>query len=45
MIQSIHVSASGGARTMIDRITDDVTSFIGPTPRNDDITLIAIRKK
>ena len=30
---------------MIARLTDDLRAFIGPHPQNDDITLIAIRKK
>jgi serine phosphatase RsbU (regulator of sigma subunit) len=26
-------------------LTDDLRAFIGPHPQNDDITLIAIRKR
>lgn len=44
MIQSIQASASGGAPAMIARLTDDLQTFIGTYPQNDDITLIVIRK-
>jgi len=45
VIQSILASASDGAAAIIARLTDDLRAFIGPHPQNDDITLIAIRKK
>jgi len=44
MIQSIQASASGGAPAIIARLTDDLRTFIGTYPQNDDITLIVIRK-
>jgi phosphoserine phosphatase RsbU/P len=44
-ITSILASADDGAAAIIARLTDDVRAFIGPHPQNDDITLIAIRKK
>jgi sigma-B regulation protein RsbU (phosphoserine phosphatase) len=45
MIESILASANDGAAGIITRLTDDLRAFIGPHPQNDDITLIAIRKR
>ena len=45
MIKSIQASAPEGAAAMITRLTDDLWTFVGAEPQNDDITLIAIRKK
>ena len=45
VIASILASAADGAAGVIARLTDDLRTFIGPHPQNDDITLIAIRKK
>ena len=45
VIQSIQASAPDGAAAMITRLTDDLRAFVGVQPQNDDITLIAIRKK
>jgi sigma-B regulation protein RsbU (phosphoserine phosphatase) len=42
---SIAASASQGATAMRQRLTDDLTAFIGSYPQSDDITLIVIRKK
>ncbi len=45
VIKSIQASASDGAAAIIARLTDDLRAFVGTHPQNDDITLIAIRKK
>ncbi len=45
VITSIQASAPEGAAAMITRLTDDLWTFVGARPQNDDITLIAIRKK
>ena len=45
VIQSIQASAREGAAAIITRLTDDLRAFVGTHPQNDDITLIAIRKK
>lgn len=45
MIQSIQASAAAGTQAIIRKLTDDLRDFAGVTPQNDDITLIAIRKK
>ena len=44
MIQSVRASATDGAQTIVKTIIEDVRSFIGSVPQNDDITVIAIRK-
>ncbi|HEX4706999.1 MAG TPA: GAF domain-containing SpoIIE family protein phosphatase [Candidatus Udaeobacter sp.] len=44
LMQSVRASANGGAQAIVKKITEDVREFTGPTPQNDDITLIAIRK-
>jgi sigma-B regulation protein RsbU (phosphoserine phosphatase) len=44
MIQSVRASATDGAQTIVKRIIEDVRSFTGSFPQNDDITVIAIRK-
>jgi sigma-B regulation protein RsbU (phosphoserine phosphatase) len=43
-IASIRSSATEGARAIVTRLIDDLRSFVGSTPQNDDITMIAIRK-
>jgi sigma-B regulation protein RsbU (phosphoserine phosphatase) len=45
MMQAIQASAPEGAPGIIKRLTDDLRSFVGRNPQNDDITLIAIRRK
>ena len=45
MIQSIQAGAPNGAAAIRKRLTDDLMDFVGNQPQNDDITLIAIRKK
>ena len=45
VIKSIQASAPEGAAAIITRLTDDLWTFVGARPQNDDITLIAIRKK
>jgi phosphoserine phosphatase RsbU/P len=37
-------SAKQGAQAIVSRLIDDLRNFVGSTPQNDDITLIAIRK-
>jgi sigma-B regulation protein RsbU (phosphoserine phosphatase) len=44
LMQSVRASANSGAQAIVKKITEDVREFTGPTPQNDDITLIAIRK-
>jgi len=44
MIESVRASAPEGAPAIITRLIDDLRSFVGAQPQNDDITLIAIRK-
>src|SRR5205823_2207276 len=43
-IGSVHSSAKEGAQAIVTRLIDDLRNFVGSTPQNDDITLIAIRK-
>ncbi len=43
-MQSVRASAKNGAQAIITRLIDDLRNFVGSTPQNDDITLIAIRK-
>jgi sigma-B regulation protein RsbU (phosphoserine phosphatase) len=44
MMESVRVSAPEGAPAIITRLIDELRSFVGAQPQNDDITLIAIRK-
>src|SRR5712671_1787607 len=44
MIECVRASALGGAPAIISRLIDELRSFVGSQPQNDDITLIAIRK-
>jgi sigma-B regulation protein RsbU (phosphoserine phosphatase) len=44
MMQSVRASAPRGAPAIIERLIEDLRGFVGSTPQNDDITLIAIRK-
>src|SRR5450432_95853 len=44
MVQCVRASAPSGAPAMITRLIDELRSFVGAQPQNDDITLIAIRK-
>src|SRR5438874_102697 len=43
-IASVRSSAKEGAQAMVTRLIDDLRNFVGSTPQNDDITMIAIRK-
>ncbi len=43
-IGSVQSSAKEGAQAIVTRLIDDLRNFVGSTPQNDDITLIAIRK-
>ena len=43
-MHSVQASATDGAPAIINRLVEDVRSFVGSTPQHDDITLIAIRK-
>jgi sigma-B regulation protein RsbU (phosphoserine phosphatase) len=45
VMHAIQASAAAGAPAIIRRLTDDLREFAGATPQNDDITLIAIRRK
>ncbi len=44
MMQAIRASAPEGSPAIVKRLTDDLQSFVGLQPQNDDITLIVIRK-
>ena len=44
-IAAMRESATQGAQAIVARLIDDLRNFVGSTPQNDDITLIAIRKK
>ena len=44
LIQAVQTSAPEGAPAIVKRLTDDLRSFAGLTPQNDDITLIVVRK-
>ena len=44
MIECVRASAKEGAPAIIARVIDELRSFVGVQPQNDDITLIAIRK-
>jgi len=43
-IGSVQSSAKEGAQAVVTRLIDDLRNFVGSTPQNDDITMIAIRK-
>jgi sigma-B regulation protein RsbU (phosphoserine phosphatase) len=45
MKRAIQASAPEGAAAVVSRVAAEVRAFIGDHPQNDDITLIAIRKK
>src|SRR5205807_7456438 len=40
----VESSAKEGAQAVVTRLIDDLRNFVGSTPQNDDITMIAIRK-
>jgi sigma-B regulation protein RsbU (phosphoserine phosphatase) len=44
VVQCVRASAPSGAPAIITRLIDELRSFVGTQPQNDDITLIAIRK-
>jgi sigma-B regulation protein RsbU (phosphoserine phosphatase) len=44
MTQSVQESVNTGAYAVINHLTEEVRSFVGSQPQNDDITLVAIRK-
>ena len=44
LVQCVRDSAPSGAPAIITRLIDELRSFVGTQPQNDDITLIAIRK-
>jgi phosphoserine phosphatase RsbU/P len=44
MIASVQSTAKKGAQAIVTQLIDDLRNFVGSTPQNDDITLIAIRK-
>ena len=43
-IGSVQSGAKEGAQAIVTRLIDDLRNFVGSTPQNDDITMIAIRK-
>jgi sigma-B regulation protein RsbU (phosphoserine phosphatase) len=43
-MESVRASAGSGAQAIVTRLIDDLRTFVGSQPQNDDITLIAIRK-
>src|SRR5438876_4529203 len=43
-IQAVRASALNGAPAIVNRLIDDLRTFVGSQSQNDDITLIAIRK-
>jgi sigma-B regulation protein RsbU (phosphoserine phosphatase) len=43
-INSVRATALKGAPAVITGLIDELRGFVGATPQNDDITLIAIRK-
>ena len=44
LVNCLRTSASSGAAALITGLIDELRSFVGAQPQNDDITLIAIRK-
>jgi sigma-B regulation protein RsbU (phosphoserine phosphatase) len=44
MMQSVRDSATNEAPAIVKKIIEDVRTFTGSVPQNDDITLIAIRR-
>src|SRR5947209_8310533 len=42
--EAFRTSAKQGPQAIVSRLIDDLRNFVGSTPQNDDITLIAIRK-
>src|SRR6266481_5196246 len=42
VVQCVRASAPSGAPAIITRLIDELRSFVGAQPQNDDITLIAI---
>ena len=44
-IAALRAGAPQGAPAIVKRLTDDLRTFAGIQPQNDDITLIVIRKK
>jgi sigma-B regulation protein RsbU (phosphoserine phosphatase) len=43
-IEAVRASAKDGAQAIVTRLIDDLRTFVGGSPQNDDITLIVIRK-
>jgi sigma-B regulation protein RsbU (phosphoserine phosphatase) len=43
-IEAFRDSAKQGPQAIVSRLIDELRNFVGSTPQNDDITLIAIRK-
>src|SRR5205814_4747303 len=42
--EAFRTSAKQGPQAIVSRLIDELRNFVGSTPQNDDITLIAIRK-
>ncbi len=45
LVESLQSSAPGGAQNVVKRLRADLAGFIGKYPQNDDVTMIAIRRK
>jgi sigma-B regulation protein RsbU (phosphoserine phosphatase) len=45
LVRSLQSAATGSAAHVIQRLTEDLKTFVGNYPQHDDITLIAIRKR
>jgi serine phosphatase RsbU (regulator of sigma subunit) len=44
MIECMRSSARLGAAAILNRVIEELRTFVGVQPQNDDITLIVIRK-
>ena len=44
MMKAFRATAKQGPQAIVSRLIDELRDFVGATPQNDDITLIAIRK-
>ena len=43
--ETLALSASGGAKAVVDAVSEAVAAFVGTAPQSDDITLIAVEKR
>ncbi|MDQ6809016.1 MAG: SpoIIE family protein phosphatase [Verrucomicrobiota bacterium] len=44
MVEALRTNATNGATALIDRLIEELRTFVGTQAQNDDITLIVIRK-